>query len=121
MGLTLVVNGLDLHSKLSTYVVTKEISYKKVITTLDNVDHPYPAARKIVISFSLFPLTDEESAELYNALYPMVFMAKFTNPYAARDEQKCVRITSNVESTFALESIDGKRRYKGGTIQLREL
>lgn len=121
MEVTLTVNGIDLHKKLSTYAVTEEITYRNVITTLDDVEHPYPGVRKAVISFSLFPLTDDESEELYSALYPLVFNATFTNQHTGQEEQKRVRLTSNVESTFALKSVDGKRRYKGGAIQLREV
>ena len=60
MDVTLIVNGLDLSSKLSTYSVTEEVTYRKVITTLDDVEHPYPGAKRTTIIFSLFPLTDDE-------------------------------------------------------------
>ena len=40
MDVTLIVNGLDLSLKLSTYSVTEEVTYRKVITTLDDVEHP---------------------------------------------------------------------------------
>lgn len=121
MDITLIVNGLDLHEKLSTYNVTEEVSYRKVITTLDDVEHPYPGTKKTVISFSLFPLTDEESSDLYDALSALIFSATFTNQHKNTDETKRVRLTTNLDSTFALKSIDGKRRYKGGSIQLRGL
>lgn len=121
MELTLIVNGLDLHKKLSTYVVAKEISYPEVITTLDNVEHPYPGKKRSIITFSLFPMTDLESSELYDALSDLIFDAAYQNPYSNAVEEKRVRLVSNLEDTFALLSMDGKRRYKGGAIQLREL
>ena len=121
MDVTLIVNGLDLSSKLSTYSVTEEVTYRKVITTLDDVEHPYPGAKRTTITFSLFPMTDEESTELYNKLGALVFDATYTNQYKSVDETNRVRLITNIESSFALKSIDGKRRYKGGEIQLRRL
>ncbi len=121
MDVTLIVNGLNLSSKLSTYSVTEEVTYRKVITTLDDVEHPYPGAKRTTITFSLFPLTDDESAELYSAISALVFDATYTNQYKSVDETNRVRLITNLESSFALKSIDGKRRYKGGEIQLRRL
>ena len=121
MDLTLIVNGLNLSSKLSTYSVTEEVTYRKVITTLDDVEHPYPGTKRTTITFSLLPMTDEESTALYNKLGALVFDATYTNQYKSVDETNRVRLISNLESSFALKSIDGKRRYKGGEIQLRRL
>ena len=121
MDVTLIVNGLNLSSKLSTYSVTEEVTYRKVITTLDDVEHPYPGAKRTTITFSLLPMTDEESTALYNKLGALVFDATYTNQYKGVDETNRVRLITNLESSFALKSIDGKRRYKGGEIQLRRL
>lgn len=121
MEVTLRVNGLDLSNRLSTYSVTQEITYRKVITTLDDVEHPYPGAKRTVIDFSLFPMTDEESTKLYTALSDLVFDTSYTDPHTYADESKRMRLVSNLESVFLLLSVDGKRRYKGGTIQLRAL
>lgn len=121
MEITLTANGLDLSRKLSTYELTKDVVYRKVITTLDDVEHPYPGAQRCVVTFSLFPITDGESTELYDALYPLIIPVTFTNPYTSMDETRQMRVVSNIESTFALLSVDGKRRYKGSQIQLREL
>lgn len=121
MELTLTVNGLDLHKKLSTYAVTKSTEYPEVITTLDNVEHPYFGKRRVIVTFSLFPMTDLESSELYDALSDLVFNTTYQNPHTNAVETKRVRLVSDLEATFGLLSVDGKRRYKGGTIQLREL
>ena len=121
MEIVLSVNGLDLHRKLSTYTMTKDVSYRKVIITLDEVEHPYPGAQKAVVTFSLLPMTDSESTELYDALYPLIIPVTFTNPYTSMSETRQMRVVSSIESVFALLSVDGKRRYKGGKIQLREL
>lgn len=121
MELTLTVNGLDLHKVLSTYSVAQEVSYPEVITTLDNVEHPYFGKRRTIITFSLLPMTDAESSNLYDALADLIFNTTYQNPHTNAVETKRVRLMSDLEASFALLSIDGKRRYKGGTIQLREL
>lgn len=121
MEVTLIVNGLDLGKKLSTYDVGQEVAYRKVVVTLDEVEHPYPVTPRPVITFSLLPLTDEESAKFFNAIRGMIFDCTFTNQYTGMDETKRVRVTSNLESQFLLLSVDGKRRYRGGKIQLRVL
>lgn len=122
MEVTLITNGLDLSKRLSTYKVTREINYRKVVTTMDDTEHPYPGTNKSVVTFSLLPMTDEEGEEVYNALSYLIFDATFTDQYAGgKDVAKRVRVTSNLESTFLLLSVDGKRRYRGGEIQLRAL
>jgi hypothetical protein len=121
MDVTLTINGYDAHKRLSTYNVTEEVTYRKVITALDDTEYPYPAKNRPIITFSMWPLTDEESAKLYNALSGLTFTATFTNQHKNQDETRRVRVVSNLESAFALKSVDGKRRYKGGEIQLRGL
>ena len=121
MEVALEINGLDLHKILSTYSVQTEISYRRVVTTLDGVEHPYPGVKKTILNFSLFPMTDAEGAALYNALSGLIVTVRFTNPYSGAEETRRMRVTSNLEASFALLSVDGKRRYKGGTVQLREL
>lgn len=121
MDVTLVIDGLDLSRKLSTYLVTQEVSYRKVVTTLDDVEHPYPGAVKSVVTFSMLPLTDSESADLYSKLSSLIVNATFTNQHNGMDETKRVRVVSDIESKFLLLSVDGKRRYLGGEIQLRAL
>ena len=121
MDITLIVNGIDLHNKLSYYNVTKEITYKKVVTTLDGTEHASKGRKRDIITFSLFPMTDSESKSLYDALSSLIFQAKYTDTYTNADVENTVRVVSNIESMFLLKSIDGNRRYRGGEIQLRVL
>jgi len=106
--------------KLSTFSVQKDPLFRKIVTTLDDVDHPYPGTFKTVIDFSLVPLTDEESANLYNDLSAFVFYVTYTDPHIGETRKK-MRLNSNLSSAFALRSIDGNRYYKGGTIQFRQV
>jgi hypothetical protein len=119
MDIKLVANGYDLSQKLSTYEAHMEVTYKKVLTMLDGSERPFPAASRPVVTFSLLPLTDQESEEIYNALKSMVFSATFEVNGTQRTAD--VRVVSNLGSTFLLTSVDGKRRYRGGEIVLRGL
>lgn len=121
MELTLTINGLDVHKKISTYQVTYEIFYPRIITTLDNVEHAAPGNRRPIITFSLLPMTEHESNELYLSMFELIFPVLYTDPYLGADVTKRFRLASDLDSVFALLSIDGKRRYKGEKIQLRAL
>lgn len=119
MDITLTIDALNLKSRVLTYTVTREVAYRKVITTLDEREHPYPCKVRPVVSFTLMPGTDAEDAELYNTLENLVFDVTYTEKGA--DVTRKMRLVSNLESVFLLTSVDGKRRYKNGAIQLRGL
>lgn len=121
IDVTLIVNGLNLSGKLSTYHTSKKVTYTDVLSALDGTEYPFPAATKTDITFSLLPMDEEESAALYRALSPLVFEATYTDQHTGLDVTGRVRVTSNIESAFLLKSVDGKRRYKGNAITLRVL
>lgn len=121
-GITLIVNGLDLSNRLSTYSVAKKVAYTEIVTGLDNTEYPFPGATKTEITFSLLPATDVEDTEFYNAISALVFQASFTDSKQGGSIiSKRVRVASDLESTFLLKSVDGLCRYKGGNITLRTL
>ena len=93
------VNSLDLHTLLSRYNVRKEVTYAGVITTLDGTEHARGKRQRAIISFSLLPLTEAQGS--------------------TATQTATFRVVNDLDSTFALMSVDGKRRYTGGTIQLR--
>ena len=119
MDITLTLNGMDVSKRLATYQMSLEIGYSKVITTMDGVEHPYPGTKRPILAFSFLPMTEEESAEIYNTISGLVFDVRFVNTYTNKTETRRFRVVSNLESVFLLMSMDGKRRYNGGTIQLR--
>lgn len=119
MDVTLKIGTLDLHNILSTYNVRYETTYQKVITTLDNVEHPFPAPFRPIVTFSLFPLTDSQNKSVYDALSGHIEPVTFTDTYAGQDRTLTMRVTSDLEVAFGLKSIDGNRYYKGGEIELR--
>ena len=119
MDITLTIDGLALSHRLSTYSVTQEVTYRKIITTLDETEHPYPGKIRPIINFSLIPGTDEEDAALYDTLENLIFNVTYTEK--GEDVTRQMRLVSNLESVFLLKSVDGKRRYRQGTIRLRGL
>ena len=121
MDIMLKIGTLYTHNKLSTYSVQREITYDKVITTMDGVEHASRNKDRYVISFSFFPMTESEATEYCAALSGSTVSVTFTDPYTGNDTVKTMRTTSNLDAAFALVSVDGKRRYKGGTIQMREI
>lgn len=117
MDITLKINGTSLSDRVLTYSVTREVTYRSVLMTLDGMEHPYPGAVRPVVSFSLMPGTDDESTEIYGLLKNLIVDVTYTED--GSDVTRKMRVTSNLESVFLLKSTDGKRRYKSGTIQLR--
>ena len=113
------VNSLDLHTLLSTYNVTKEVTYAGIITTLDGTEHARGKRQRTIINFSLLPMTETQGMEIYNALLPATFPVTFTDSYSTATQTATFRVVNDLDSTFALMSVDGKRRYTGKTIQLR--
>ena len=121
MDIMLKIGTLYTHNKLSTYSVQREITYDKVITTMDGVEHASRNKDRYIISFSFFPMTEIEATEYCAALSGSTVSVTFTDPYTGNDTVKTMRVISNLDAAFALVSVDGKRRYKGGTIQMREI
>lgn len=119
MEVTLKIGALDVSGWLSAYKVTKEVSCQKVITTLDNVEHAFFLPDRVVVDFSLLPLTEEERGRLCAALAPKVAAVTYTDPDSGEDAVKQMRLTTSLETAFALLSVDGKRRYKSSGLQMR--
>lgn len=119
MDITLKIGALDVHEKVSTYSVQREVSYGKIIVTMDDVEHAARSKDRYVVTFSLFPMTEDEATAYCDALRASTIEVTFSDPYTKTDLVKSMRVTSNLDAAFALVSVDGKRMYKGGEIQLR--
>lgn len=119
MDVILTIDGLSLNDRLSTYSLIHEVSYKRVIETLDGVEHPYKGKIRPTINFTLLPSTENEDQELYDVISKMIFNVTYMDK--GNEKTRKMRVTSNLEEAFLLMSVDGKRRYKGGNIQLRGL
>lgn len=118
MDVTFTLNGRDLAPRLSTYDVRKEISYSKVVTTMDGTEHA-AAKDRDVITFRLWPFSDETGAADYAVLASGSISATYTDPHTGETRTREVRLASDIDAAFGLRSIDGNRYYKGGDIVLR--
>jgi protein-tyrosine-phosphatase len=120
MNITLKIGALDMHEKLSTYSVQQEVSYSKIIVTMDDEKHAARSKDRYVVTFSLFPMTEDEATTYCNALRASAIDITFSDPYTKSVVTKTMRVTSNLDAAFALLSVNRKRKYKGGEIQMRE-
>ena len=119
MNITLTINNVDFSSRVLTYAVRKEITYGKTYTAVSGKEFVRRKRIRPIILFTLMPYADEQAASDYNVLKSSVLTATFTDPDTNNTLTKEVRLMTNIEHIFLLDSIDGNRYYKGGTIQLR--
>lgn len=113
------LNNVDYSQLLSTYSVVVETEYDEVIRTLNGEEYGSPRFRPTVV-FSLIPLTDAQSAALFNILKNGSVTVTYTDTMSNETRTSTMRLASNVESVFGLSSIDGNRYYKGREITLRQ-
>ena len=113
------LNNVDYSQLLSTYSVVIETEYEAVIKTLDGTEYGVAKHRPTVI-FSLIPLTETQSAALYNILKLGNINVTYTDTASNTTVTAVMRLVSNIESVFGLKSINGNRYYKGNAITLRQ-
>ena len=121
MDVTLVINGRDFSSRLSTYRVEQEVTYPDMLTTMDGTEHYGKPYRRDVIYFSLFPFDDDTANQDYAVLSDSSLSVNYTNPQADNAEKlyKEMKLYSSLSAVFGLRSVNGKRYYNGGEIALR--
>ena len=119
IDVTLQFNEYDLSDKLSTYAVSHEVETFESVTTLDGTEHTATRIRP-TIRFALVPLSDDDAAEVYDALKVITAEAYYTDPNTGGERYGTMRLTSNLEAVFGLRSVDGNRYYKGGTLTMRQ-
>ena len=64
MDVTFQIGSLDLSKRLSTYAVQMEVSYARVLKTLDGVEHAVRSPDRAIVSASFSPMTDAEAEAL---------------------------------------------------------
>ena len=118
IDVTLTFNNYDFSPLLSTYRCYHAVETVESITALDGTE--YTASReRPIIEFSLIPLTDVQSRNVYQALSVITAAATYTDPHIG-ESAGIMRVSSNIDAVFGLRSVDGNRYYKGGTIVLRQ-
>lgn len=118
IDVTLVIDGVDCSPYLSKYTVSHSIEQREIVTTMDGTEYTATQIRP-VISFSLDPLSDEQSESLYRTLLKGNLEVTYTDPYLGDNQIAIMRVTSEINSVFVIRSTDGKRYYRGDTITLR--
>lgn len=121
MDVTLEINGRVFSNRLSTYDVEQELSYSNEVTTIDGTEHFDNAKYRDIISFSLFPYDDETATKDFEALRKQPLSVVYTFPAENCDKTAKMRLSSNLNSSFGLKSVNGLRYYKGNEIVLRAI
>lgn len=119
INMALTFNGYDLSPLLSTLSVSHNVEAAKSMTALDGEEF-VASRRRVVIDFSLRPLTDAQLSAVYTALSAINGNATFTDPQTNQTQTLPVRVASNIDAVFALTSVNRKRYYKGTNITLRQ-
>lgn len=112
MNVTLVANGVNFSSRLSSFSARLIPEYGTVVQTLDGKEHIGRRRSRLEIVFSLIPFTDAQSATDYNALKAISFSVTVTVPELGGAVTRTMRCTSNLDAIFGLSSVDGNRYYK---------
>lgn len=86
---------------------------------MDGTEHARGYRDRDVITFSLWPFSDETAAADYDALSSAPLSVTYTNPHTGATRTTAMRLTSDLSAAFGLRSVDGNRYYKGGKIVLR--
>lgn len=118
IDVTLTFNNYNFSPLLSTYKCYHSSETTKSMIAIDGTEYVASNERPVV-EFSLVPLSDAKAQEVYQALSAIVANTSYTDPYRG-DSTGVMRVSSNLNATFGLRSIDGNRYYKGGVIVLRQ-
>lgn len=123
IDVTLTIDGRNFASRLSTYSVSKEVSYSKTVTTINGKERYFGRRDRDVVVFSLIPTTELDALADYNALKNGVVTVNCSEPHYLGGVKRNVQmaVVSNLDSVFLLKSINGKVYYSGGEITLRAL
>lgn len=121
IDVTFTIGSTDYHSLLSTYNVTHKVETRASVVTMDGTEH-YALQRRPVITFSLIPLTDDQTKSLYDLLSAGEVSVTYTDPYTytavTPSRTGVFRVASDLSSVFGVKSND--RYYKGGEITLQQ-
>lgn len=119
IDVTLTFNSYDFSQLLSTFQVSHKVEVAESVTTMDGEEH-VATRRRAVIEFTLIPLDEDTIDDVYAALSIINGEATYTDPLTGTMRIVPVRVASDINSIFALKSVNGKRYYKGAKITLRQ-
>ena len=116
---TLSFNGYDFSPLLSTLSISHKVEVAESVTTLDGEEHTASRVR-VVIEFSLIPISEDTAEDIYEALSAINGEATYADPLTGTTRIAAVRVASDIDAAFALKSVDGHHYYKGTSITLRQ-
>lgn len=120
-GITVVINGTDYSDYVEEFFPYVEITYGRVVVTLDDKEHTTQAKKRKCLSLKLFPFSAADVASLYSDLSAGIVAVQYSAPSVNSVVTLQMRVVSNFENDFALKSHDGNVYYKGGTIKFRSV
>ena len=121
INITFKISNKDYSDKLSTFKCLQSPSNVKIITTLDGTDKQFIGKLKSEITVSFLPLTKAQLFELYELVKEYSFLVTYTNPYIEDDVIQKMRIDGDINSSFALMSIDGNKYYTGLSLTFKQM
>ena len=121
INITFKISNKDYSDKLSTFKCLQSPSNVKIITTLDGTDKQFIGKLKSKITVSFLPLTKAQLFELYELVKEYSFLVTYTNPYIEDDVIQKMRIDGDINSSFALVSIDGNKYYTGLSLTFKQM
>lgn len=117
---TLVINGRDFTSRLASMTVSKEVTYKSVITTRDGVEKVQNQFIRTIIDFSLLPSTPSQIAADFSVLKGTALSVRYYDPYIGGARVRDMRVDGDLQELFMLTSINGQWYYNCKNIKLRQ-
>lgn len=121
INITFKISNKDYSDKLSTFKCLQSPSNVKIITTLDGTDKQFIGKLKSEITVSFLPFTKAQLFELYELVKEYSFLVTYTNPYTEDDVIQKMRIDGDINSSFALASIDGNKYYTGLSLTFKQM
>lgn len=119
-GLTFHLNDIDLSNRISTFSAQKIPTASQVLTSLGGTEYAFYGTTATEIAVSFFPMTEQETTDVYHALLTGKCDVTYTDPYQnGKVTTRRFRLTNSLDAAFRLLSVDGKRRYSGAVLQLR--
>ena len=118
IDVTFILDDVDYSPYLTEYAVSHAIEAKETMTAIDGTEYTVTQIRPS-ITFSLDPLSDEQSESLYRILSKASIRVLYTDPYLGDNQFTVMRAISEINSAFIIRSTGGNRYYRGNSITLR--
>ena len=113
--------SVDYSNKLSTFSCSQRLTRNQIITTLDGNERQFIGKIKTDVTVSFMPFSKEELDVFFGLVKNYSFYLTFTNPFVEEDVRYKMRIDGEIDTDFALTSINGKTYYTGLKLKLIQM